>query len=484
MAAEKKQKESVHRSGPGAWTRSDSFAMIGVTFLGGLLRIIRVNAPGRVVFDEFFYARDACWYVKASKSACGLTNLVVTDREVDRWLRVYSELTPEHPPLGKWLIGTGIRIFGYGPGAWRLASVFAGTLTIALLYLLARKLLASTVGATVAAGLLAIDFLHFVQSRLAMLEIFQTLFAVAAFLFCAYDRDEIKPPRDTGRATTLPARLWHRRWRVAAGVAAGTAAASKLSGWLIVVAVVLLISAWEIEARKSLGIGGALRRTISEEGSSIIGLLLVAPILVYAATYVGRLHGSLLAWPWTQGSWVHEFWDRQKYMLEFNSPRFAGPTSPLWSVPMLQRPALYFREGGSARDRVILSFGDPLVWWPSFAALFYAAWRWLRGRRAAAPEGVILLGFLSTYGSWLLLTQARGQLFLYYFTPAVPFACLALGYAASRAVTSRAGRNAVAALAAISLLAFAFFYPVLAATSTSPGGVKDRLDIARLTASH
>jgi dolichyl-phosphate-mannose-protein mannosyltransferase len=482
MASEKNGKEPVLGSSRAGWTRSDSLAWVGVTLLGGLLRIIRVNTPRRVVFDEFFYARDACWYVKASKSACGLTNLVVTDREVDRWLRVYSELTPEHPPLGKWLIGTGIRIFGFGPGAWRLASVVAGTLTIALLYLLARRVLASTVGATVAAGLLAIDFLHFVQSRLAMLEIFVTLFGVAAFLFCAFDRDEVKARRDTGRAGTRWARLWHRRWRAAAGVAAGAAAASKLSGWLIVVAMVLLVLAWELGARKTLGVAAAVRQTIVREGPSIVGLLLLIPLFVYAGTYAGRLHGSLLAWPWSQGSWIQEFWARQKYMLDFSRPRFAGPTSPVWSVPMLQRPALYFRDGGSGRVRVIALFGDTIIWWASFAALLYAGWRWLR--RKGFAEGLILLGFLSTYGSWVLLTQARGQLFLHYFTPAVPFACLALGYAASRAVTLRAGRVAVAALAAVSLLAFALFYPVLTATPISPKGVKVRLDIARQSSFH
>ena len=42
--------------------------------------------------------------------------------------------------------------------------------------------------AALASGLLAVDLLHFVQSRVSMLDIFVPMFGVAGFLFLTYDR--------------------------------------------------------------------------------------------------------------------------------------------------------------------------------------------------------------------------------------------------------------------------------------------------------
>ena len=158
------------------WSRADTIALTAITLIGGIIRLWHVAQPHQIIFDETYYAKDACWYVNSSPSLC----------EID------GEANQLHPPLGKWLIALGIRIFGYDSLGWRIASVVAGTITIALLYLLARKLLKSTLAASLAAGLLAVDWLHFVQSRVAMLDIFIPMFAVAAFLFLVYDRDYLR----------------------------------------------------------------------------------------------------------------------------------------------------------------------------------------------------------------------------------------------------------------------------------------------------
>src|SRR5918992_2373979 len=139
-----------------------------------------------------------------------------------------------HPPLGKWLIGSGIGILGYEPVGWRVAAAIAGVLTIALCFVLGRRLLASaldgrgaTIGAFAAAGLLATDFLHLVQSRIAMLDVFIVLFVVAAVTAIILDRD-----RD--RAVSRDDLIWRltlgRPWRLVAGAWLGAAAAPKGAG--------------------------------------------------------------------------------------------------------------------------------------------------------------------------------------------------------------------------------------------------------------
>jgi dolichyl-phosphate-mannose-protein mannosyltransferase len=121
--------------------RDDHVAAAAVHF-------IALSRPASLVNDEGFYARDGCWYAMASSRPCG----------------VHRELSAEHSLLPKWLIGGGIRIFGFHPFGWRFTSAVAGTLTVLLLYVLAHRLLRSTTGAAVASGLLAIDFLHPVES--------------------------------------------------------------------------------------------------------------------------------------------------------------------------------------------------------------------------------------------------------------------------------------------------------------------------------
>jgi dolichyl-phosphate-mannose--protein O-mannosyl transferase len=463
------------RRAQSGWQRRDWIAVGAVTLIGGLLRVVRLGVPRSLVFDEFWYARDACWYVFSSKQICGMAGLVLDDREVDVWLRTFSELTPEHPPLGKWLIAVGIWLFGYRTGAWRIASVVAGTATIALLYLLARKLLRSTTGATVASALLAIDFLHFVQSRLAMLEIFVAFFGVAAFLCCTYDRDQILAHPD-GRAT-----LWQLRWRIAAGVLGGGAAACKLSGWLIVLGLIALVFACAVHARRSDGLPRALLRAFHEEATSIVFALVALPVIVYSLTYTGRLEGAILAWPWQADSLVHAFTSRQMNMLGFHGDALTRTTASSTLVfPALASPMMYFRDTSGADTQVILLFGNPFVWGPAVAALLLIALRCVRVRKFGYAEATILAAFLVNYGGWLLITWSRPQVFLHYFTPVVPFAALALGYVAASSDVPYIVRRMFGVLLVLAGLSFAFFYPVLAAVPLSTAAYETRTYAAEL----
>jgi dolichyl-phosphate-mannose-protein mannosyltransferase len=174
-----------------ALTRRNVALLAAIVVLAAAVRLVGINYPPRTAVDEFWYARDGCFYWKGSAEACGMGNLQASDRDVRVWLTTYGELTPEHPPLAKWLIGAPMSVLCYCPGAWRLAPAAAGILTVILLFLLARLAFGSTFVAAAAAALLAIDYSHVIHSRLATLEIFVAFFAVAAFCFCLLDRQQI-----------------------------------------------------------------------------------------------------------------------------------------------------------------------------------------------------------------------------------------------------------------------------------------------------
>jgi dolichyl-phosphate-mannose-protein mannosyltransferase len=424
------------------WTRADTLLIVTVTVVGAMLRFIRLDEPSNIVFDETYYAKDACWYATGSENLC----------DVDR------EQTAVHPALGKWIIAAGVKTFGYNSFGWRVAAATAGAITIAILYLLARKLLRSRPAAGIVAGLFAFDFLHFVQSRIAMLDVFVPLFGLAAVLFVVLDRDALLE----GAARRG---LLRRPWRLAAGIAAGAAAASKWSGAFFVVIVVVLSTAWEYAARREDGQGRALARALREQGTSIAVSLLIVPVVVYVVTFAGRVEGEILAAPWDNGSWFRALWDRHIYMFRFHYELEDTHLyqSPPWSWIVVKRPVSYFYETTKAGEsKEILALGNPLTWWISIAALIYVAFKWIRIRDYSRPEGTILAGFLMTYGPWLVQPSDRSALFLFYLLPSVPFMYLAMGRVAQAIGDWWPGRALVALFAVAVLGTFAYFYPVLA----------------------
>jgi dolichyl-phosphate-mannose-protein mannosyltransferase len=422
--------------------------------LAAASRGVGLGEPDRHYFDESFYAVDACTYARPA-SGCG------PDAPT-------SELTTLHPPLGKWLIAGGIEVLGYRPVGWRVASAVAGVAAVGLLFVLARRLSQSLAVAVLASGLLTVDFLHVVHSRLAMLDGFLTMFILAAAV--CWERDRRREP-DASQRDAL-----RRPWRIAAGVCLGLALATKWTAAGAVVAVGALIVA---QARRQIG-GGRVRAwgaALVRERSSLLVAVVAVPLVVYALTYVGRLDAPLLAAPWDPDSWVRELVGRQRRMLsaDLSFGHKDHPfSSPAWSWPLLKRPVpYYFDITDSGRVREILGAGNPLMWWPGLAALAAAAWRVLRGR-ASDLERLSVVAASALYLPLLLLGLQRSFTFLYYVLPVLPFLYLAL----ADAVVGLAGRvrvQVVTVVATVALASFAWFAPLLYAVPVPYESWRSRL---------
>jgi dolichyl-phosphate-mannose--protein O-mannosyl transferase len=434
---------------PGSrWSRADWIAITLVVLLAGIIRLWGIASPHELIFDETYYAKDACWYVNASESLC--------ERAAD---------APEvHPPLGKWLIGIGIKLFGFDSFGWRISAAIAGILTVGLLYLLARRLFRSTLAATIASGLLAFDFLHFVQSRTSMLDIFLPLFGVAGFYFLVLDRDRMLSG-DGGRG------LLDRPWRLAAGASFGAAIATKWSGGLLLLGGLFLTIVWELAARKDRPVGERIRTGLRSETLSIALFMFVVPVLVYSLSYVGRVDGT---WglPWKEGTVTRNLWNHHDYMLDFhrNLESTHSYQSPAWSWLLLKRPVSYYfcsdttsppcappAKAGDYGE--VFATGNPFVWWTSLLALVFVAYQWIRKRDLRGPEGLILAGFIFSFVPWLVL--GRPAVFIFYLLPTVPFMCLALAYVATKIGRSWEATAAIALFSVATVGVFFFYLPLL-----------------------
>lgn len=440
-----------------AWTRLDTALLVAVTGVAAVLRLWGLASPAELVFDELFYAQNAC-LLAAAPDACGIA----------------EPLSNAHPPLGQWLIAAGIAVMGYDPFGWRIVAAAVGTGTVALTYLLARFVLRGTspqtaaIGSAIAAGLLAIDVLHLVMSRVGMLDIFLVFFVVAAFLAIALDMS--RPPR-RGRGG-IGQWLFGRSWRLVAGVLIGAAVAVKWSGLYSALGIIVVVVAWEVVARRwdtsgaERSWGRAFVVAFRDEWMRTAVLLGLVPILVYLATYMGVADGSLLAVPWREGSWFYDVAHHQIAMARFHSGLEGQHPyeSPSWSWFLLKRPVAFFFEGGGTY-REVLALGSPIAWGLALAVFAWLAASWVRGNRTVGAA-VVLMGALSAYLPWLILGFARSQIFVWYVLPSLPFIYIAVGIAAVR---WRAwARAAMAVSLAGALAGFLFFWPLATAVPLSP----------------
>jgi dolichyl-phosphate-mannose--protein O-mannosyl transferase len=302
--------------------------------------------------------------------------------------------------------------------------------------------------------------LYFVMSRSALLDVFVVFFGLVMFVCFVYDRGR-------GATSSTRGRLRTRPWLIAAGIAGGAATASKWSGGYLLAAVIFLA------VLDATGRQGATehrwRAAVREEGAALAIALVLIPVLVYVATYAGRIHGSVLALPWAHDAWFRAFIARQHEMYKHHTGElYSSPYgSAAWSWLLVKRPVVFdFVNLGQGRYQEVLALGNPLVWLAGLIAVVATAWRWLRhGRdRIATPEMVVLAGFVAGYVPWLVIS--RKEAFLYYLLPALPFMYIALANSIARLNVRWRAVTAVT-LTAISVGMFAFYRPIMTGDTIS-----------------
>jgi len=354
-----------------------------------VLRLLHLGTPKGFVFDEVYYVDGARDYLAHGVEVTGNGPEFVV-----------------HPPVGKWLIALGIKIFGDNEFGWRFMGALLGSAMVILIALIAHRLFRNSLLTIAASALMAMDGLALVHSRTALLDIYLAFFILLATYF------------------------FLMRWHLWAGLALGLAIATKWSGiyYLALFALVALYRAFAHHTGREL-----VRPSIK----TFIQYAFV-PIFVYLASWTG--------WFVTNRGWdrnhsnnvITSFIYYHSQMLNFHTglvEKHAYQANP-WSWLVMGRPTSFFYEtpkscGASHCSQEVLALGTPFLWWIGTISFAVVIGFWIRSfatKRYEPPLNIIVAGIAAGYLPWFFFQKRT--VFSFYAIVFEPFLILAIIYCA------------------------------------------------------
>lgn len=413
-------------------------------------------------FDEYLYALTANAYINGGT---GLENT--------------------HPVLGKVVESIGIRLFGMNSIGWRIMGTLSGILMLPVFFFLARRVLRSNKWALVATFLMAVEAMHYTQTRLATIDSFPLLFILLAYLFMIR---YYQHPRVEGEKVNL----------FLSGLSFGLACSFKWIGAYAGVGLAIVFFAFffsKIRAYRQENEDFYTGRYVASTIASCVLFFVLIPAAVYIGSYLPVAFG-----PFQEIEGWAGIWENQKYMWNFHSTleQTFDFSSKWWGWPLLLGGfSSYFGTSLEGLKARIIVTGNPIIWWASVPAVLYAVYGFVFGRRVRTPllrsggsatfetlaadtgiepesrplkawarierldAGVFLavVAYLCQYVPWMLVTR---ELFIYHYFASAEISILLIAWVLKRwSANSRTGRIATWIYLAVAALVFAAMFPIL-----------------------
>lgn len=380
---------------------------------------LRLHIPSLIYFDEVHY-------VSAARTL----------------LTLAKPQNPEHPMVGKEILAAGLALFGDTARGWRTFPALFGTIGLfafsRALWLASGRRFATIAGTL----LLATNFMWYVMSRIAILDIFMATFCMLAMWMLA-------------GAVRFPGQA---RWRLMlAGLFLGLSLGAK---WNAVTAAALPGLAFFVMRVKRHGRAFML----ATDGPPVPGISLAEaalwlgslPLLVYFASFAPTFfYAAHPVDPW-------HLIDYQDYMLKLqHSVKKHHPYQSVWWQWVIDQRSIWFLYRNiDGAQRGVVMLGNPFAMWAGLPAAAWCLWAGIRKGRNDALAAALF--YLVSIGMWISDGKPI-QFYYHYLLPgAYLMACLAL---ALDALWRRADRWRWAAPAAVAIAAalFAVFFPILSA---------------------
>jgi len=416
---------------PGALDRKDVWALGAILFATALLKLWRLEFPPEMVFDEVYHARAAGEYILGIKPL--------------EWV---------HPPLAKLLVAVGVLFYDLTGVGWRVMPVIAGTLLLVPMYCLGRFLFPYRWQAVAATIMLACDGVYFIQSRMAMTNIFATLFQVSAlaltwrFYQCFWHcRGQKRNYVYFLSAVIFIALALSTRW-------------TSLWSYAFMIMVlgfgVLVPSTLDLRALSQRKVRWTLSFGVLQMWIWIPLLTVLIPFVIYLIAYTPYY----LNYDYDLAKVLKEQVGIWNYHSNLKDPH---PYYSSWYTwPWLARPTwYYFQNHGNGTMSGILAVGNPAIWWFSMPVVLLTLV--LAGLKQRMSFLFVGLACLAMYLPWGL--SPRTLNYAHYFFEAVPYACLSvvalMGFLSD--AFGKWGRAISIGYFSLVCVLFCFFFPIYSA---------------------
>jgi dolichyl-phosphate-mannose--protein O-mannosyl transferase len=460
---------------------------VSVMVITALTRLWNLGYPAKLVFDETYYVKDALTLSLEGHEKSWPDGADVAFQSGDVFGYLGQAAFVVHPPLGKWIIATGIWIAGPDQSTgWRLSTALLGIATVGLLMLVALKLFRSVPVAILAGFLMAIDGLAITLSRTALLDSSLTFFLLLGFWFFLFDQQSSRVKIIRAIERSRNSILWFRPWLILSGIALGAASSIKWSGLYLLAGIGVYVVMSESLLRKNLGELNWFRKGFLLQGVFSFLSLVPAALAIYLLTWIGwifskggyarnwAIENPLTGFVSLLPDWMPSLWHYHEVIYRFHinlTTEHAYQAHPLgWLVGF--RPTAFFYESYPAGTNgceisngcssAITALGNPFIWICSSAALIYISYRYSRHRESVL--GLVLLGTASLYLPWIVLSERT--VFQFYVVSFQPWLILGLVFAVQQLrrkllAKSKAMANlATAGFVSLVFGSFFFFLPV------------------------
>lgn len=382
--------------------------LILLIMVSAFLRFFRLDYPNAYVFDEVYHAYTAKEYLKANKDAWSPWGKSPPGVAFE-WL---------HPPIAKELMTASMFVFkNTDAWAWRIPGALLGTLSVFLVFKLGQLLFKNNVTALISAFVFSVDGLVFVQSRTGMNDAYLVAFILVSVIFFV-----------------------QKRYLLSA-LFMGIACATKWPGVFLYAAYLPLL--------------------LYQKNYHKLPYFIFIPPIIYLLSYLPYF---------LSGYQISDFIElhKQIWWYQTNLKATHDYASPWWSWPLNLYPVWYFvdyHKDGLVSN--IFASGNPVVFWMGSGAILVSVWDGIKAfvnRQAEKSKElfislcITILGFLCFWLPWSISPRI---MFLYHFSPSVPFLSLALGYQLSSLFDDQKSKWILFSILGLIALTFILLYPML-----------------------
>lgn len=351
-----------------------------------------------------------------------------------------------HPPLGKILISIPIHLFGMTPFNYRIMGNIAGILMIFVMYLIGKELFKKERYGLIAAAIIALDGMHFVQTRIATVDSFLVLFCLLAFLFMIkYIHLDRKEP-DKIKLKNL----------CFSGIFIGMAIATKWTAFFVAMGLAIIFFTHFIY--------NIVKYKFSKKDIKVILycilFFVIIPMAIYMISYIPLFLN--------EGCRIKDFESFIKYQLNiynYHSKLQAEHpfTSSWYTWPILYKPMWYYiKYYPNDIVSTISCMGNPFIWWVSIASTIFAL---INSIVKKSKEALPILVLIVT--TWLTYIFIGRIMFIYHYFITLPFAMLTIVFALKK-IEEKWNKKIITVLTLIVfLVGFVYFYPVYSGKKVS-----------------